>query len=280
MAGVSPPPDLSAALAAVIELVREVASREVMPRFLNVQRQQKDDGTLFSEADIAAQQALMEGLPAIIDSPIIGEEMPAERQHAAWDAGAEGLWCIDPIDGTTNFINGLPLFAISIAWLVGGRSQLGVTFNPVTGELFSARAGGGAWLGDRRLPLRSASPDLRRGLANIDFKRIPRPLADRIAIDPPFYSLRNFGASTLEWAYLAAGRLDLYLHGGQMLWDYAAGRIILAEAGGHACCLERDDFDAGPQWQRSVIAALDPIAFADWRRWLREAPPAVAPGID
>jgi fructose-1,6-bisphosphatase/inositol monophosphatase family enzyme len=260
---------LAHACSATANLVREVARREVMPRFLNVRRQLKDDGTLFAEADLAAQHFLVERLPAIIASPIVGEEMSAADQQAAWDAGADGLWCIDPIDGTTNFINGLPFFAISVAWICDGKTRIGVTYNPVTDEMFHACEGGGAWLNEHRLPLRKSTRELSRGVANIDFKRIPKPLADRIAIEPPFYSLRNFGSSTLEWAYLAAGRLDVYLHGGQMLWDYAAGRIILAEAGGHACTLASDEFDTVQPWQRSVAAALDPQVFAAWRQWLR-----------
>jgi len=94
-------------------------------------------------------------------------------------------------------------------------------------------------------------------------------LADRIAVDPPYYSQRNFGCSTLEWCNLAAGRLDLYLHGGQMLWDYAAGSLILREAGGQVCTLDNDDFDAAEVWRRPVVAALDPTVFASWKAWLR-----------
>jgi myo-inositol-1(or 4)-monophosphatase len=263
--------DLEKAVVATVDLVREVARREVMPRFLRVQRQLKNDGTLFSEADLAAEHFLAQHLPGILAGPVIGEEMPKPAQQAAWNAGQNGLWCIDPIDGTTNFINGLPMFAISVAWLESGQSRLGITYNPLTDEMFCAWAGGGAWLNGQRLPLRESSGQLQRGLANIDLMRMPRALADRIAVAPPFYSQRNFGSSTLEWCYLAAGRLDLYLHGGQMLWDYAAGRIILAEAGGQACTLDSldsGDFNWGSPWQRSVVAALHPQVFADWRRWL------------
>ena len=262
--------DGGAVLNALIELVRQVARQEAMPRFLRVRRELKDDGTLFSEADLAVQRALVDRLLEIRQAPIIGEEMTAAEQQAAWDADADGLWCIDPIDGTTNFINGLPLFAISVAWLCGGKARLGVTYNPVTDEMFYARDGGGAYLNGQRLPLRTSTHEISRGVANIDFKRTPKAIADRIALDPPFYSQRNLGTSTLEWCYLAAGRLDLFVHGGQRLWDYAAGRVMLAEAGGFVCTLDCDDFDAAPPWQRSVVAALDPAVFAAWRTWLRE----------
>ena len=254
---------------AAIVLVREVAQQEVIPRFLRVRHAVKDDGSLFTEADLAAQHYLAERLPDIHRSPIIGEEMSRDAQRKGWEDGEDGLWCIDPIDGTTNFINGIPWFAVSLAWLKEGRTRLAVTYNPITDEMFYAREGHGAYLNGRRLPLRQVTTDLARTVADVDFKRIPKGLADRIAVDPPYYSQRNFGCSTLEWCNLAAGRLDLYLHGGQMLWDYAAGSLILREAGGQVCTLDNDDFDAAEVWRRPVVAALDPTVFASWKAWLR-----------
>jgi myo-inositol-1(or 4)-monophosphatase len=120
-----------------------------------------------------------------------------------------------------------------------------------------------------RLPLRAPAASLAECVAGVDFKRIPKKLGDDLATRPPYYSQRNFGCSTLEWAYAAAGRLDLLLHGGQKLWDYAAGRLILEEAGGRMCTLKKDDFDADDLWKRSVIAAVDPQLFAAWRDWIR-----------
>jgi fructose-1,6-bisphosphatase/inositol monophosphatase family enzyme len=117
------------------------------------------------------------------------------------------------------------------------RTRLAMTYNPITDEMFYAREGHGAYLNGRRLPLRQVTADIGRAVGGVDFKRIPKLLADRIAVSPPFYSQRNFGSSTLDWCNLAAGRLDLYLHGGQMLWDYAAGSLILREAGGQMCTL-------------------------------------------
>ncbi len=159
---------------AAIALVREVAQQEVIPRFLRARHALKDDGSLFSEADLAAQHYLADRLPAIHDSPIIGEEMSREAQRQGWDEGQEGLWCIDPIDGTTNFINGIPWFAISLAWLKEGRTRLAVTYNPITDEMFYAREGHGAYLNGRRLPLRQVTPDITRAVADVDFKRIPK----------------------------------------------------------------------------------------------------------
>jgi myo-inositol-1(or 4)-monophosphatase len=259
-------------LTALQAAVREVAMTEIMPRFLKVAHERKADGSLFTEADVAAQDALIARLRAIDDCPIVAEEMKHEEQVGLWLAGDRGLWCVDPIDGTLNFVNGLPYFAVSVAYMRAGRPELGVIFDPVADEMFYAQRGKGAFLNGELLPLRDRVPPLAEAMAGIDLKRVPRRLARAIADHPPFYSHRSYGASTLEWCYTAAGRFDVYLHGGQKLWDYAAGSLILAEAGGLMSSLEQDDFWTAPLWQRSVIAARDRRLFEAWRTWLRHQP--------
>ncbi len=256
--------------AAVTQVVREVAAQVVMPRYLQVVREHKADGTIFTEVDIAAQRALVERLQRLRPQAVIGEEEMGEaEQRRLWDAGGDGLWVVDPIDGTTNFVAGLPFFAISVAYFIEGRAVVGVVYDPATREMFAASRGGGVTMNGLKLPLRPPAASLAECVAGVDFKRIPKKLGDDLATRPPYYSQRNFGCSTLEWAYVAAGRLDLLLHGGQKLWDYAAGRLILEEAGGRMCTLRQDDFDADDLWKRSVIAAVDSRLFSDWRDWIR-----------
>ena len=113
------------------ELVREVAQTAVMPRFLNAAVSTKSDGTRLTEADLHAQALFAQKLPQIIDCPMQGEEMSAEEQHAMWQHATTGLWVVDPIDGTNNFINGLPHFALSVAYIRHGRAQLGAIFHPM-----------------------------------------------------------------------------------------------------------------------------------------------------
>ena len=253
----------------VIACVREVAAKEVMPRYLKVAHQRKSDGSLFTEADLAAQEALSRVLPKIYSGPIVAEEMTPEQQAEYWLAGTEGLWCVDPIDGTSNFVNGLPYFAVSVALMINGRSVLGVVYDPIADEVFYAEKGDGAFLNGERLPIKEHVPHLRNAMAQVDFKRLPPPLARELVAEPPYSSQRNFGASALEWCYVAAGRFDVYLHGGQKLWDYAAGSLILEEAGGFMCTLEQDEFWADTLWKRSVIAAREARLFDVWKRWIR-----------
>ncbi len=265
----------AALLPALCEVVRAVAATEVMPRYLKVAHQRKSDGSLFTAADLAAQAALVERLQDLCPVPVVAEEMSREEQAGHWLEGEEGLWCIDPIDGTSNFVNGVPYFAVSVALMRRGRPVLGVVHDPVAGETFYAASGGGAFLDGEPLPIKGFVPQLRNAMAGADLKRVPRALATALVDRPPIASLRSFGAGTLEWCYVAAGRMDVYLHGGQKLWDYAAGSLILAEAGGSMAGLHGGDFWAAPLWQRGVVAALDPRLFEQWQAWVAEhLPPA------
>jgi len=253
----------------VIKAVKLVAAEEIMPRYLKVARQHKDDGSLCTEADLAAQHALSKKLQTILPVPVLGEEMTTAEQQSLWKSGHEGLWCIDPIDGTSNFVRGLPYFAVSVALLRAGESVMGVVYNPVANEMFAAERGKGAFLNGQRLVVREEKVTLGAALASVDLKRLDKALVARLVSDTPYCSQRNFGASALDWCYTAAGRFDMCLHGGQNLWDYAAGVLVLSESGGHYCCIDNDDFVQGDIWQRSVIAALDKKLFQEWKSWIR-----------
>ncbi|HEX5125694.1 MAG TPA: inositol monophosphatase family protein [Rhodocyclaceae bacterium] len=256
---------------ALESIVRGVAREVIIPRYLKAVRQHKGDGSSMTEADLAAQAALIAQLPDLLVAPVIGEEMSADQQIECWEAGGEGVWCIDPIDGTTNFANGVPLFAVSVAYLVGGETQFGVVYNPITDEAYYASRGAGAWLDGVRLPLRQPAQQLRNAVAGIDFKHLEAKLSGKLVGEPPYYSQRNFGSSALEWCFVAAGRLDVYLHGGQALWDYAAGRLILHEAGGSFGALGGGPLIADPIHKRAVVLAASPSLFDEWQAWLQQA---------
>ncbi len=260
---------MSAMLKAVTAAVKLVAAEEIMPRYMKVAHQHKSDGSLCTDADTAAQEALTRKLQGILNVPVIGEEMAEAEQVESWAGGKNGVWCIDPIDGTSNFVRGLGYFAVSVALVREGRSMLGVVHDPVSDEAFAAELERGSFLNGEKLVSRTVATTLSGALANVATKRLDSKLVAQLASSPPYSSQRNFGASALDWCYTAAGRYDVYLHGGQKLWDYAAGSLILHEAGGQACCLDCDEFEQGGVWQRSVIAALDPVLFEEWKNWIR-----------
>lgn len=257
-------------LPAVMTQVRWVGQQAVMPQFLKVRAERKQDGSALTAADLASQEALRLALPAIYPACFMGEEMTVAEQEQCWKEGlVQGLWVVDPIDGTTNFIHGLPYFAISVALLWQGRPVLGVVYNPARDEMFYAHAGGGAFLNGQALPLKTHQPRMQETLACVEMKWLTGRLPTRIATLAPYGSHRNLGASTLDWCYLAAGRFDLMLHGAQKLWDYAAGSLILQEAGGCMAGINLDDYWAEPLWSRSAVASINPALFPDWLHWVR-----------
>ncbi len=256
---------------ALDSIVREIAREVTMPLYLKSVRSAKADGSTLTEADELTQHALAERLPEVRDAPVLGEEMTPAQQAEVWADGGEGLWVIDPVDGTTNFANGIPVFALSIAYLVDGITQFGVTYNPIADESFYASRGAGAWLNGKRLPLRNSVTQLSESVGGADLKRLPPRLSAELATHPPCFSLRNFGSSALEWCYVAAGRLDVYVHGGQMLWDYAVGGLMIEESGGVASSLCGAPLRSDPLAKRSVVVAATPTLHAQWLAWLTHA---------
>ena len=248
-------------VADVAAVLRTAAERHILPAFraeTDPRIGEKDGGGLVTEVDHAVQAEVGTALRALTpEAAFLGEEMAEADQVAALAEGEQGLWCLDPLDGTSNFVAGIPIFGVSAALLVGGRPELGVIFDPVRDELFAAVRGQGAWRNGQPLRVRHCSP-LRRSIGVIDFKRLPAATASRLAGDPPYHSQRNFGASVLEWCWLACGRVDFYLHGGQNLWDFAAGVLIAAEAGAEVGTLEGEPFFEGDSLRRSVLAVSDP----------------------
>ena len=261
-------PRTHAALEVLEGLVQEVARREIMPLFGVSRSRLKEDGSLVTAADTAVQAWLAEELR--IRWPqfaMVGEEMSEAEQRAALQS-AHGAWCLDPLDGTTNFVNRLPFFAVSLALLQDGGPTLGVVYDPVRKECFKALRGQGAWLNGERLRAMDWSPALRRCVALVDFKRLKPRLAGRLGIDPPYGSQRNCGSCALEWCWLAAGRAHLSVHGGQKLWDYAAGSLILKEAGGIATTLEGHPLPYDGLAPSSTLVARSLDLYEAWRTWI------------
>jgi len=259
-------------LAELSEVVIQTAQEELVPRFAEVARTHKTDGSIVTAADLAMQAALMRELAVRWPQyRLLGEEMAESEQKQVWDHPGPGIWVLDPLDGTSNFATGIPFFSVSLALTIGGDPVLGVVLDPMRNECFTAERGEGAWLNGARLHSDVPSLPLRRSIAVVDFKRLSDPLAARLGAEPPFGSQRNFGSSALDWCWLAADRYQVYLHGGQKLWDFAAGSLIFEEAGGHAVTLEGECVYCGGFEPRSVVAALDETLFKEWYAWVAQA---------
>lgn len=259
-------------LTQIEQLVQEVADTELLPCFTRVTSRVKRDGTLITEADTAVQERLLRELAALdLEIPVLGEEMDAARQRRLLEGGT--FWCLDPLDGTTNFAAGLPYFALSLALVQTGQVVAGVVYDPQRRECFSATRGGGARLNGVPLNVLPGPERLDECIALVDVKCLALKLIRELAWQPPFRSQRSFGAVALDWCWLAAGRCHLYLHGYQNLWDYAAGTLILAEAGGVACICNRppDPCDSILRLgARPGVGAVNRPLFDAWRAFLAE----------
>jgi myo-inositol-1(or 4)-monophosphatase len=272
-------PSLAFSLSAIVEdvarAVQMIAATELMPRFRRVAIERKHDGSVVTEADRAVEAALVAVLPTIVDCPVLGEEMSADKQHHLW-RDAEWLWCVDPLDGTGNFTSGKKYFGISVALMHHRRSVFGLVFDPNRDETFYATQHGGAFLGlaPNRLRLKlHASVPLSEAHCEIGrYKRLGR-LQNALRAHSPCRKFSQSGASVLQWCHLAAGRTDVFLHAGERPWDYAAGALILEEAGGRIASIHHDDYwrtdDPDAMWEQSVIAARHPALFDEWKRWVR-----------
>lgn len=245
--------------------VRSAAAEELLPRFNAVETALKADGSIVTEADHAMQDRLQAELAGHFPQyGLLGEEMTEREQLAQLQNSASGVWVLDPLDGTSNFAIGIPYFAVSLALVETGRVSLGVVYDPVRDEYFHAVRGDGAWLNGQPLGTRYPATPLARGIAMVDYKRLPATLATNLAADPPYSSQRSFGSVALDFCWLAAGRAHVYLHGSHNLWDYAAGLAILREAGGHSVTLDGESDPPLSLQKRSTAAALDEGLFREW----------------
>lgn len=255
-------------------LVRTAAREELLPRFRHTHAQAKPDGSWVTEADLAMQARLQAELAALHpDVALLGEEMEgaAQAQLLAQAGHSEaGLWVLDPLDGTSNYAAGIPVFAVSLALMRQGRIEAGIVYDPALDESFAALRGHGATLNGQPLRTPAYPLPLAKTVACVDFKRLPSTLAARLAAAPPYASQRSIGSVALDWCWVAAGRFQVYAHGRQSLWDYAAGSLVLAEAGGHADTLSGQPaaLDLQP---RSAVCAGDAALFAQWCAHLRGA---------
>ncbi|MGH8963498.1 MAG: inositol monophosphatase family protein [Jatrophihabitantaceae bacterium] len=163
-----------------------------------------------------------------------GDSVLAEEGGAHGPSSGGVRWVMDPIDGTVNFVLGLPQYAVSVAAEVDGAVVAGAVCSPASGELFHAHAGGGAYLrgrllrGPREVPLSRAVVGTGFGY---DATRRARQAAVVAALLPRIADIRRQGAASLDLCAVAAGRLDAYFEAGLSPWDHAAGGLIAAEAG-------------------------------------------------
>ena len=207
----------------------------------NLQVSVKGPRNFVTAADHRAEAILHEELAkARPDYGFLGEEGGARP-----GADKTHRWIVDPLDGTTNFLHGIPHFAVSIALERNGAIVAGLTYNPANDELFIAERGKGAFLNDRRIRVASrqrlADAIVACGLPHYGRGDLALARREIAAAQQHFAGLRRFGAATLDLAWIAAGRFDAFWERDLSPWDMAAGILMVREAGGFATDLDGGD---------------------------------------
>ncbi|MFQ5775895.1 MAG: inositol monophosphatase family protein [Kiloniellaceae bacterium] len=223
----------------------------------SLQVSRKGPADFVSAADLHAERVLREELSRA--RPGYGFLMEESGSSSGGDPHGR-RWIVDPLDGTSNFLHGLPHFAISIALEEGRELLAGVIYDPVKNELFYAEKGSGAYLNDRRLRV-SARTRLEDTLiaTGAPFKGhgdSPRFLAEMDAVLGATGGVRRWGAAALDLAYVAAGRYDGFWERYLSPWDTAAGIVLVREAGGYVSEIEGDPIRLD---SRSILAANDSL---------------------
>ncbi|MEW8506523.1 MAG: inositol-1-monophosphatase [Candidatus Thiodiazotropha sp.] len=170
---------------------------------------------------------------------LLREKYP-DHAILAEESGKQGrddhIWIIDPLDGTTNFLHGLPQFAVSIALKIKGRLEVGVVYDPVSEEMYTASRGEGALLNDRKIRVSGRKgldgALLGTGLPYRDFRFTDNYMGMLKALIRDSAGVRRPGSAALDFAYVAAGRTDGFWELGLKEWDFAAGALLVREAGG------------------------------------------------
>jgi myo-inositol-1(or 4)-monophosphatase len=195
---------------------------------------------LVTEVDVAVERMIRaliaERHPA---HAVLGEEMGGPATPGA------AIWMCDPIDGTTNFAHGLPVFCCSIALEVDGELEVGAVYDPMRDELFTASRGGGAFLNGKRLTVSHTSTLIDALLVTGFPYTMQQKLEEMVALFASFLAasraVRRLGSAALDLCYVAAGRFDGFWEEGLNAWDIAAGVLLVREAGGLVT-----DLSAGP----------------------------------
>ena len=210
----------------------------------------KGDFDLVTDADRASEKLVVERLRSHFPSHgIVAEE------GGGHESSSEYRWYVDPLDGTTNFAHGYPVFNVTLGLERNGEMLVGVVFDPTRQEMFSAERGAGAYLNNRRIRVSSAAR-LEDSLVSTGFPSRKR----RLNVNIHFYhqmamathGVRRGGSAAIDLAYVACGRLDAFWEFGLNPWDMAAGTLLVTEAGG-AC----SDMNGGPHTFRSPHLLTD-----------------------
>lgn len=238
----NPPPD-PRFLATAIEAVVRAGDLQMARFGSDVQVQKKGDIDLVTEVDLEVERMfralVAERFP---DHGVLAEEM-GETGH-----GSRWRWVFDPLDGTTNYAHGLPIFCASLALEIDGRTEVGAVYDPNRRELFTAERGVGAWLNGRPLRVSSAASLMESVLVTGFPYNVHETLDEVVGLFAAFVgrarAVRRLGSAALDLCWVAAGRMDGFWEERLKPWDMMAGALIVEEAGGRVTTLDGSNWAA------------------------------------
>ena len=217
------------------------------------------DIDLVTEADLASEQLLVDAIRREFpEHEIVSEE--GLGSFAALAADSPPVWLVDPLDGTVNYAHGYPLWGVSLALSEGGRIVLAVTFDPLRDETFMAQQGKGAWCNGERIKVSDVA-DMHRALVATGFAYQRASIADNnlaefAAVMPQVQGIRRAGSAVLDLAHLASGRLDGYWEMHLRPWDWAAGWLLVEEAGGKVTDMQGEPWSLA---SNEIVASNGPL---------------------
>ena len=236
-----------------------IAGRKLLRDFNedeNLQVSSKGPGEFVSKADTMSEEVIREQLTEA--RPNYG--FLAEESDEIFGEDPTRRWIVDPLDGTSNFLHGMPHWAVSIALEHRGEIVAAVVYDPIKDELFTAEKGEGAWVNGRRMRVSGRHEMIEMVFAtSVPFggrSDLPETLQDFARIMPQCAGVRGLGAVALDLAYLAAGRYDGFWERRMHPWDMAAGILLVKESGG---IIEAMDPSVSPLVSGDVVASNEPI---------------------
>lgn len=248
----------SALMRVMVDAARK-AGRSLARDFGEVQNLQvslKGPGDYVSQADRKAEEIVF----AELSKARPGYAFLMEERGEVDGDDAQHRWLVDPLDGTTNFLHGIPVFSVSIALERQGQIVAGVIYNPAMDELYTAERGGGAFMNDRRLRVAArgklADAVIGTGVPHLGRGHHGNYLIELRHVMGEVAGIRRFGSAALDLAYVAAGRLDGFWEHALSPWDMAAGLLMVREAGGFV-----SDFAGGQKMfeDGSIVAGNEAI---------------------
>lgn len=226
-----------------VEIAREAGALIASYHERRIGFESKGEFDLITEADRASERLIVDRLRAHFPSHgIVAEE------GGGHESLSEYKWFVDPLDGTTNFAHSFPIFNVTIALTRGEDLVLGVVFDPIRSELFTAERGSGAYLNNRRIHV-SSTKRITESLSSTGFPSRKRQHNANIyfyyELAMSSHGVRRTGSAAIDLAWVACGRLDFFWEFGLKPWDVAAGSILVQEAGGHVSDMHGAAYDLG-----------------------------------